>query len=154
MSIAFIRSIIELVQAQWRPYNYEPEPSVYTKLKCPYMDAKGEKKGRKKPFWFVRGDAFLCISCSKGCALTRPEGFVTALPVQYPVKKDTTYLLAPAEMVTHKALLRVDEAAYCLNISERQVYDWIAEGKLRRVKGQPFRIPAEDVHSWMVNFAE
>jgi excisionase family DNA binding protein len=154
MSIAFMRSIIELVQAQWRPYSYEPKPSVYVKLKCPHVDAEGKKKGRKKPFWFVRGDAFLCVTCSKGCALTRPEGFVTALPMQYPAKKDEIYQLTPAEMVTRKALLRVDEAAYCLNISERQVYNWIAEGKLRRAKEQPVRVPAEDVHSCMVNFAE
>jgi excisionase family DNA binding protein len=74
--------------------------------------------------------------------------------MHYAAKKDETYQLTPAEMVTRKTLLRVDEAAYCLNISERQVYNWIAEGKLRRVKEQPVRVPAVDVHSCMTNFAE
>jgi excisionase family DNA binding protein len=154
MSIAFVRSIIELVKAQWRPYNYEPEPGVYVRLKCPYVDAEGKKKGRKRPFWFVRGDTFICVACFKGCSLIRPEGFIAALPVQYAAKRTAPFQLSPAEMVARKALLRVDEAAYCLNISERQVYDWIAEGKLRRAKEQPVRVSAEDVHSYMANFAE
>ena len=50
--------------------------------------------------------------------------------------------------------MRVDEAAYCLNISERQVYDWIAEGKLRKARGTPIRVSAEDVASGMTTFVD
>jgi excisionase family DNA binding protein len=152
VSIAFIKSIIALVQAQWRPYNYDPDPRVYEELKCPYAQAKS----RKKPFWFVRGDAYLCVACSRGCALSRPKGFVAALPVQYKekAKKDDGYMLSPAEMVARKALLRVDETAYCLNVSERLIYVWIEEGKLRKVRGQPVRIPAEDVAARMRDIQE
>lgn len=74
------------------------------------------------------------------------------LPIQYETRTETPYSVTPAEMVSRKSLLRVDEAAYCLNISERTVYDWIAEGKLRKVKEQPVRIPAEDVAYRMTNF--
>jgi excisionase family DNA binding protein len=150
MSIAFIKNLISLVQGGWRPYNHAPRASVYEKLQCPHADTRG----RTKPFWFVRGDIFVCVSCSKGCTLTRPDGFYLPLPIKYIEKPETPYLLSPAEMVTHKALLRVDEAAYCLNVSERQIYDWITEGKLRKVKEQPIRIAAEDVMFHMTNFEE
>jgi excisionase family DNA binding protein len=150
MSIAFIRSLITLVQSGWRPYNHAPRASVYEKLKCPHADTKG----RTKPFWFVRGDIFTCVSCAKGCTLSRPNGFYIPLPIQYPEKPEAPFALTPPEMVTHKALLRVDEAAYCLNISERQVYDWIAEGKLRRAKEQPVRVSAEDVSAYMTKFED
>ena len=150
MSNAIVRSIIALVSAKWRPYNYEPQAEVYAKLKCPYANSKGQKK----PLWFVRGDVFTCISCPKGCTLSRPEGFLLPLPIQYKEKPDAPYQLTPAEMVSRKALLRVDEAAYCLNISERQIYDWIAEGKLRKTKSQPVRVAAEDVAACMTDFAD
>jgi excisionase family DNA binding protein len=150
MTSAFIRSLISLVQAGWRPYNYAPRASVYKKLQCPHADTKR----RTKPFWFVRGDIFTCVTCSKGCTLSRPDGFYLPLPIQFSEKPETPFTLTPDEMVSHKALLRVDEAAYCLNISERQVYKWIYEGKLRRVKGNPIRVAAEDVSFWMKDYEE
>jgi excisionase family DNA binding protein len=150
MSNALIRSIIALVSAKWRPYNYEPQAGVYEKLKCPYAHTKGQKK----PVWFVREDVFTCITCPKGCTLSRPEGFLVPLPIRYAEKQDAPFQLTPAEMVSRKALLRVDEAAYCLNISERQIYDWIAEGRLRKAKGNPIRVAAEDVAFCMTNFEE
>jgi excisionase family DNA binding protein len=70
---------------------------------------------------------------------------------QQPVK---TYTLTPQEMVKKRFLLRVGEAAYCLNISGRQVYDLINEGKLIRLKDKPIRIKAEDVEIMMNDFDE
>jgi excisionase family DNA binding protein len=147
-SIAFVRSIIALVQAQWRPYNYTPQPAVYERLGCPYA----APKSRKRPIWFVRGDVFTCIGCSKGCSLSRPAGFCLPLPVEYPEAPDKPFALTPAEMVQSKALLRVDEVAYCLNVSESKVYKWVAEGKLLKVRDQPIRIAAEEVASRMRDF--
>ena len=131
MNSAYVKAIIALVKAQWRPYNYEPRADVYKKLQCPHA----HPKGKKRPIWFVRGDVFTCITCAKGCTLSRPEGFLLPLPIQYAEKPEVPFQLTPAEMVARKALLRVDEVAYCLNISERAVYDWIAEGKLRKAVG-------------------
>lgn len=151
MTKTFIRSIIELVNHGWRPYSAKPHPSAYAKLQCSHANTK---RGADKPFWFVRGDIFLCVGCSRRCTLSRPEGFIMPLPIQYETRTDDPFSLTPAEMVSRKSLLRVDEAAYCLNISERTVYDWIAEGKLRKVQEQPVRIPAEDVVHRMTNFAD
>jgi excisionase family DNA binding protein len=74
----------------------------------------------------------------------------------YPAEKqEKEFTLTPGEMVVRKALLRVDEVAYCLNISDRQVYRWIADGKLRRALGEePVRVPAADVAHYMQNFEE
>jgi excisionase family DNA binding protein len=148
MTKGAIKNIVTLVNSGWRPYSAEPDYTAYERLQCPHAEAK---KGNK-PVWFVRGDIFLCVGCSRACTLSRPEGFIMPLPIKYEERGQEPYTSTPAEMVSRKSLLRVDEAAYCLNISERTVYDWIAEGKLRKVKEQPVRIPAEDVAYRMTNF--
>ena len=152
MNRTFVKNFLMLHNAGWRPYNgAKPDKSVYEKLGCPHADAKG-----KGPFWFVRGDTFLCVSCDKSCSVVRPEGVILPLPLAYTVEKQgKEFSLTPGEMVARKALLRVDEVAYCLNISERHVYRWIAEGRLRRAIGaEPVRVPAEDVAHYMQTFEE
>ncbi|CAK7024903.1 MAG: hypothetical protein DELT_02540 [Desulfovibrio sp.] len=151
-----IRSIIDLVNHGWRAYHAAPNSAIYAKINCPYApekDENGKKKRKgKEPFWFVRSDSFVCVGCDKQCALFRPEGFILPLPINYEEKSGEPFTLTPAEMVQRKSLLRVDEAAYCLNIKERTVYDWIAEGKLRKTVDNPVRVPAEDVSFHMNNF--
>lgn len=152
MNRKFVNDMMLLLSSGWRPYSLKPDVTVYERVGCPFINIK-----RKDPVWFVREDVFLCVSCNKSCTLTRPEGFIVPLPmaVQNMDKKDPLpFKLTPGEMVSHKALLRVDEAAYCLNISARQVYSWIAEGKLRRVKDAPVRVSAEDVALLMSDFEE
>jgi excisionase family DNA binding protein len=149
MNASLIRGIIDLTNANWRPYNYEVPKAIYDRLECPHAYSKGQKK----PFWFCRGDIFLCVSCSKGCTLTRPEGMLLTLPLRFSSSKPKKeFLLPPAELARSKYLLRPDEAAYCLNISVRTVYTWIDEGKLRKLKAHPTRIAAEDVARLMTEF--
>ena len=144
-----IRSIIELTNQGWRAYDAAPQSAIYARLNCQYAPEKDENGTKNRhssePFWFVRADSFLCVGCNRNCTLFRPEGFIQPLPINYEQKPGEPFKLTPAEMVQRKSLLRVDEAAYCLNISERAVYDWIAEGKLRRTEDAPVRIPSEDV---------
>lgn len=153
-----IKDIIELTKSGWRAYNEDPHSAIYSKLNCPYAPAKDEE-GRKKrkthaPFWFVRADSFLCVGCSRRCTLFRPEGFIQPLPINYEERTDEPYTLTPREMVERKALLRIDEAAYCLNISDRTVRDWIDMGKLRRTEDYPIRVPSEDVAARMELFMD
>lgn len=153
-----IKSIIDLVNNGWRVYSAAPQSAIYARLNCQYAPERNEngqkKRKSKEPFWFVRGDAFLCIGCDRQCALSRPEGFIQPLPINYEERPSEPFTLTPAEMVQRKSLLRVDEAAYCLNIKERTIYDWIAEGKLRKTIDNPVRIPVEDVAFHMNNFEE
>lgn len=151
MTKTLIQDIVTLTKDGWRPYNAQPEKSVYVGLGCePFL------RGRKKPFWFVRGDVFCCIGCGSHCTLTRPTGF--PLPLPLPVIKytrfDQPYSLTPLEMVHRRHLLTVKQAAYCLNVSERQVYDWLAEGRLIRLKENPVRVRATEVKAMMHDFDE
>ena len=57
-------------------------------------------------------------------------------------------------MLARHDRLNVKQAAYCLNVSERTVYDYIAEGRLIRLKGNPIRIRAKEVREMRENFDE
>lgn len=148
MSVTIIKSVIRLQNAGWRPYSEEPAGKVYEDLKCPHANSRG----KTKPFWFVRSDIFICIGCTKQCCLSRPTGFIIPLPIKYKENIESPFKLTPAEMVAYKSLLRVDEAAYCLNVSERTIYEWVAMGKLRKTKDHPVRISSEDIAFCMNNF--
>lgn len=145
MRKSLINEIVGLVRGGWRPYTAEPNACVYKKLRCEQV----EKKGGSKPYWFHRSDIFLCIGCEKKCCLSRPEGFVMQLPIQYQNDPEHPYTLTPGQMLERRKLLLVQESAYCLNVSERLIYLWIAEGTLRATKRRPYRIPVEDVAALM-----
>ena len=151
MSKTLVKDIVTLIERGWRPYSLDvaPESIVYDRLDCPYA---ANKKG-KMPVWFVRGDIFLCLGCVRRCCLSRPEGFMTLLPLRYSVV-NAPYALTPWEMVERRALLQVHEVAYCLNISDRNVYTWIDEGKLRSTNDKPVRVPVEDVKFKMLDLDE
>lgn len=152
MSRTLITDIVLLTRDGWRPYGVEPQGAVYERLHCPQYDGATHKM-RKKGMWFVKGDQFLCMGCRIRCSLLRPEGFSLPLPIQYP-QPDKAYTLTPLEMVTRKSVLRVDEAAYCLNVSERMIYTWIACGKLAVLKDMPRRVKSADVKQMMEDFDE
>ncbi|MDR1398132.1 MAG: helix-turn-helix domain-containing protein [Desulfarculales bacterium] len=142
-SSTLIKRILAFVNHGWKPYNREPSKKVYDKIDCPNLGAKGTKK----PLWFVREDMLACVTCNRPCVLSQPKDFYLPLPLKF--QQNKSYHLNPKELITHKALLRIDEAAYCLNVSDRLIYDWIAEGKLRKTKIIPVRIPSEDVAALM-----
>lgn len=144
-----IKTVARMVQDGWRPYDVQPRPEVYERIGCPNVEAKPHKR----PYWFVRGDIFCCISCERACSLVRPSGFPPALPINYPQTAEP-FTLSPQELVSRRHTLRVDEAAYCLNISERHVYSMVAEGKLTALREKPVRIRATDVAEAMEDFDE
>ena len=128
-----IQEIVTLTKEGWRPYDAEPDRSVYEKLGCNHA-LRGQKR---KPFWFVRDDVFCCIGCADHCTLKRPAGFPLPLPIRYSV-------VPPDQPYT----------AYCLNVSERQIYDYIAEGKLVKLKDTPVRVRADEVKALRKDFDE
>lgn len=148
MSKTLIQDIVTLTKEGWRPYNAQPEGFVYERLRCrPFLRGK-------KGYWFVRGDVFLCVGCAARCCLNRPNGFPAPLPIKYEYTPETPYTLTPVEMAHRLDLLRVPQAAYCLNISERLVYDWIACGKLIKVKDEPIRVRAKEIRELQGSFDE
>ena len=146
-----ILEIVKLTKEGWRPYDAEPDRSVYEKLGCTHV----LRGNRRKPFWFVRDDVFCCIGCADHCTLKRPAGFPLPLPIRYSVvPQDPPYTLTPLELLARHDILNVRQAAYCLNVSERQIYDYIAEGKLVKLRDNPVRVRAAEVMELRRDFDE
>jgi len=147
MSKTLIQDVVMLVRDGWRPYRATPNKRVYEKLGC-------TPTRKRKPYWFVREDIFLCVGCSSRCILKRPEGFPLPLPIRYTRMPDQPFSLTPQEMVSRLDILNVRQAAYCLNVSERTIYDYIAEGKLVRLKEHPVRVRSKEVKELREDFDE
>ncbi|MDE5832037.1 MAG: helix-turn-helix domain-containing protein [Desulfovibrio sp.] len=157
MSRTRIMDIVALTREGWRPYELEPDQQVYDRLKCPFKPAADNRRNRSKdrPFWFVRDDVFCCIGCASHCTLKNPAGFQVPLPIRCPVKKpNQDYYITPGEMLARHDLLNAKQAAYCLNVSERTIYNYIAEGKLVRLKENPVRVRSSEVKALRENFDE
>lgn len=151
MSRTRIQEIVTLTREGWRPYDAEPDRSVYEKLGCSHV----LRGNTRKPFWFVRDDVFCCIGCADHCTLKRPAGFPLPLPIRYPrAPYEQPYSLTPQEMVNRHDILNVRQAAYCLNVSERTIYNYIAEGKLIRLKESPVRVRSKEIKELRGNFDE
>lgn len=151
MSRTKIMDIVTLTRNGWRPYNAKPDQKVYEALGCELA-----LNGRKdKPFWFVRDDVFCCVGCAAHCTLKRPAGFPLPLPINYPQRPpEQGYYLTPLEMLERHDLLNAKQAAYCLNVSERTIYNLIAEGKLVRLRENPVRVRSSEVKALREDFDE
>lgn len=57
-------------------------------------------------------------------------------------------------MLERHDLLNAKQAAYCLNVSERTIYNLIAEGKLVRLRGNPVRVRSAEVKALREDFDE
>lgn len=151
MSRTKIMDIVMLTRNGWRPYNAKPDKKVYEALGCEL--ALNERKD--KPFWFVRDDVFCCVGCAAHCTLKRPTGFPLPLPINYPQRPpEQGYYLTPLEMLERHDLLNAKQAAYCLNVSERTIYNLIAEGKLVRLRENPVRVRSSEVKALREDFDE
>lgn len=53
--------------------------------------------------------------------------------------------LSVDDLLRLKRVLRVDEAAWALNVSRQKVHDWIEEGVLDAVPGAPVRVTCSSV---------
>lgn len=149
MSKTLIRDIIELTNAGWRPYPAKPDNAVYVRIGCPNW-----QKQKPAPFWFVRDHLYLCVGCVSRCLLENPAGFMPMLPIRRLNAPQPFYSISPKEMIDRHDLLTVRQAAYCLNVSERTIYDYIAEGKLVRLREYPIRVRASEVKAMLENFDE
>ncbi|MFO7595383.1 MAG: hypothetical protein R6W92_03445 [Desulfocurvibacter africanus] len=93
----------------------------------------------------------VCLGCAKQCALVSPEGFELVLPVSLKkrVKSCFAYLpqVSAQQLLESKLLLRVDEAAFVLNISESEVRNYVDEGRLAAHPEPPLRVTAESLKS-------
>lgn len=142
-----IQDVIALTRDGWRPYPEQPDNSVYIRIGCPHWQ-------KKRPYWFVRDKLYLCVGCASRCLLENPAGFVPLLPIRFVREPEPLYSISPKEMLARHDLLTVRQAAYCLNVAERTIYDYIAEGKLVRLREKPARVRASEVMALRENFDE
>ncbi len=136
-----IDDALALQQRGFVRYTGEVDQAVYDRLAC---------KQNKKAVWFVKGDVHQCIGCTKRCLLTNPAGFRALLVPMRAARHKAAFAALPQisakDLLFSKLVLRVDEAAYCLNVSEREVYNLIDEGVLERPSDRnPVRVTAASV---------
>lgn len=133
-------NILAALDHGWKVYTGSVEPRVYERLEC---------KASKKARWLSRNEAMLCLGCGHKC-MTHQDGFARCLPGMDGVAKrilytDRIHRLTITEYLSLGRPLRVDEAAWILNISERHVRDLVDEGVLQRMEDRPLRITASSL---------
>ncbi|MGE4297545.1 MAG: hypothetical protein AB7E47_05895 [Desulfovibrionaceae bacterium] len=139
-----VRDTVRLLDKGYRLYVGPVEAHVYEDKPCPRS---------ARPTWFVRDATYLCMGCAKACALKNPAGFQTALPMHAARLRPYAVALAELPTVTVDQLLaigrplRVDEAAWALAVSPRQIYYLVETGVLDVAAGgtPPVRVTAESV---------
>ena len=132
-----IDQIIKLTQCGWRAYEGQATALVYDHLGC-----GREARGRAR--WFAKGDLLLCVGCDRACALPCPDGYQLPL-FKYPAPPKPAFRLSPDELLSKRKLLLVNEVAYVLNISPRQVRRLIHLSRLKATRDQPLRVPVEEI---------
>lgn len=141
MNATLCRTLKKMFDDGFRQYAGEIDSQVYEQLGC---------KDASRAYWICRWPILHCLGCNRRCTPKTPTGFQVPL-VTSPARQGSgkRFSLTPEEMVASKTLLRVDEAAYCLNVSERTVRKLVDEGVLARHLRQPIRVTAESVRAEM-----
>jgi len=143
-----IEDLLVLLDQGYAPYTGNVDGRVYARHSCPRPE---------KAAWFTRAGRYICLGCARRCPQADAIGFQLSLPG---VRRgfQVAFAMLPSvtaqDLVRSKALLRVDEAAYVLNVSRSQVYQMIAEGKLDRHEDEPVRVTAESVREEMGRVVE
>ena len=136
---AVFDDLLRLLSHGWAPYHGRVEGRVYEGLGCT-RSAKAR--------WMVREGRYICLGCGKRCSLVDPAGFELLLPIPSQAKR-LAFAVLPAvsaeELIAKKLLLTIPEVEFCLNISRRQVYDLMDEGRLSRHPDPPIRITTASV---------
>jgi hypothetical protein len=135
MTAKTLKEFAALYAKGFRPYQGEILRDVYERLRC---------RNPERAYWVEQWPILHCFGCGQRCTPKTPEGFQVVLPT-VDAGQRTKFDITPAQMVAAKAFLRAEEAAYCLNVSPRQVYSLAYEGKLVRHVDKPFRVTAESV---------
>ncbi|HAS88262.1 MAG TPA: DNA-binding protein [Desulfovibrio sp.] len=138
MNSTLCRTLRKMLAEGFEQYNGHIDPVVYERLECP---------DPKKVYWVCHWPILHCLGCNKRCTPKDTSGFQMVLPmVDEPRYKGATV----AELLK-KNLLRTDEAAFCLRVSDRQVRKWAQEGILVSHVRKPVRVTSESVKEEMNN---
>jgi len=140
--MSLIDDVLKTLADGYVPYRGAIEGGVFEGLRCPDF---------RRARWFTREGRHLCLGCARRCAWAGP-GFQAVLPLardQRPAGLAYGQLpyVTAEELLAAKAVLRVDEAAFVLNVSERTVRDLIDSAKLDRLPDLPVRVTTASVRA-------
>lgn len=141
MNSTLCRTLRKMLADGFEQYDGVIDPAVYDRLKC-------EKPERA--YWICNWPIMHCLGCNRRCTPKDIRGFQLVLPTESSANNSANP--QPVEKIAallNKKFLRPDEAAFCLNVSERKIRNWVAEGILITLKRKPIRITSESVKEEM-----
>lgn len=143
--------LLQLLDKGYRLYTGQVPDYVYVKKRCPHPEsAEWVARPMSKEY---SQSSYVCFGCDRQCVELDPTGWQILLPVQARQPSLTAFVAAwPAsaeELIENRLVLRVDEAAWVLNVSTKTIYRMLQEGKLRVVEGNPVRVTTESLRPWL-----
>jgi hypothetical protein len=148
MTATVVDKMLKLLNEGFAPYEGAIDQDVYDRQGC-----RKERQAR----WFYRltpqSSFFVCIGCSKSCALKNPEGFQAALPVETRhgtgVVAGVLPVLSDEELLDKKSLLTLPEVQSILRVKERSVRRLIDDGALEAHEGLPIRVYSSSIKTYL-----
>ncbi|WP_051202734.1 DNA-binding protein [Desulfovibrio aminophilus] len=138
-----VQDVLDVLAQGYTPYRGEVAGAVYDELRCSRPTAAS---------WFTKGTRFLCLGCRRRCSRVGGAGFQLVLPGtgrRFTVAIANLPAVPAEELVRLKAWLRVDEAAWCLGVSARRIYELVDGGVLDRHPDKPLRVSSASVREEM-----
>jgi len=136
---AVFDDLLRLLSREYVPYRGHIDGRVYQSLGC-------ARPGRAR--WMHHEGKYVCLGCGKRCSLVDPAGFELVLSVGIQTRRlafADLPVVSAQELLNKKMFLVVPEVEYILNVSKRQVYALLDEGRLERHPDPPTRITTESV---------
>ena len=140
---------MQLLDNGFVPYSGTVAKESYDKLGCPATQ-------RKKAEWYVLPKTknrmrtrYICLGCKKRCTEFESEHWPSFVLKNQDRPGRVIFMevdrITVDELLNIKKVLRIDEAAYALNIGKTKVFEMLQDGRLEQVKGTPARVTTESV---------
>lgn len=146
--MAKTQDILDLLDKGFVPYPCMIPGSFYSNRRC---------LRKEKAEWFMRpglepaeATRAVCLGCKRRCAVVNPRGWPELREKPNPARPGVVAFslverISVDELLRMKRVLRVDEAAWVLNVSRQTVHRWVEEGVLEQVPGAPVRVTCHSV---------
>jgi hypothetical protein len=142
------QDMIALLEGGFRPYTGRVPRSFYLERKC-YRPSRAE--------WYCRPGNVecphmhcVCLGCRRKCAAFNPKDWPILAKFDKSAREETVFFalveqVSVETMLRLKRVLRVEEAAWALNVGPAKVRRWAEEGVLETVPGHPVRVTTASV---------
>lgn len=139
-----VDAVLRVLAQDYVPFRGTVEQWVYEELGC---------RVPGKARWFSHPERpWICLGCQMACLASSQAGFQLMLPAHRTQRARVAFQDIPAvsveQILTLKSVLPVAEAAYCLSVSERHIYDMIDDGRLEQAgDDRPVRVTTASVRA-------